>query len=211
MVAAAAKLHGPTLTVADLAFPFEEALALAEGWLAIGRCDAVLVGAADETSDVLAHVVRRKWMPSPDGIARPSADGQTAYVPGEGAIFFRLERAGDLRISVDDAPPASAACRLFNAGALGSDDDALRRLAPSAIPAQTFVPLLGSTRIGSAFHLAAAWLMRRENRFYPDVLPSTLCGFSGGGTGAPEGPIQVISACRSRCRAITLHAAGERG
>ena len=211
MVAAAAHLHGPALTVADLEFPFEEALALADNWLASGRCDAVLVGAADETSDVLAHVVRRKWTPAADGIARPSQAGQTAYVPGEGAVFVRLERGGGPVLAVDEGPSPAAAAHLFNAGALGSDDDALRQWTQTFVPAQTFVPLLGSTRIGSAFHLAIAGLMRQDNRFYPDVLSPDLCGFSGGGAGAPRGPIQVISACGSRCRAITLHAAGERG
>ena len=50
MVAAAAHLHGPTLTVADLAFPFEEALVLADAWLAADRCDAVLVVGSATTS-----------------------------------------------------------------------------------------------------------------------------------------------------------------
>lgn len=211
MVAAAAHLHGPALTVADLAFPFEEALALADAWLAADRCDAVLVGAVDETSDVLAHVVRRKWAPAPDGIARPAQAGQPAYVPGEGAVFVRLERGNGPLLTVADAPDASAAANLFNAGALGGDDAALRRLAQLAVSAQTFVSLLGNVRIGSAFHLAVAGLMRQDDRFYPDVLPADQTGFSGGGTGAPKGPIQVISACGSRVRAISLQAHGERG
>lgn len=211
MVAAAAHLHGPALTVADLAFPFEEALTLADTWLADGRCEAVLVGAVDETSEVLAHVVRRKWAPAPDGIARPAQAGQPAYVPGEGAVFVRLERGNGPQIVVRDAPDASAAACLVNVGALGGNDEALRQLAPPSVPAQTFVSLLGNTRIGSAFHLAVAGLMRQESRFYPDVLPTDQTGYSGGRSGAPNGPIQVISACGSRIRAITLHANGERG
>ena len=211
MVAAAAHLHGPALTVADLAFPFEEALALAEAWLAAGRCEAVLVGAADETSDVLAHVVRRKWAIASDGIARPASAGRPAYVPGEGAVFVRVERGSGPAITLEDGPSPSAAAHLFNAGALGGDDEALRRLVHPAVPAQTFVPLLGHTRIGSAFHLAVAWLMHRDNRFFPDVPLPVPCGFTGGGTGAPGGPIQVISACGARRRALTLQATGERG
>ncbi len=212
MVAAAAHLHGPALTVADLAMPFEEALVLADAWLEGGRCEAVLVGAVDETSDVLAHVVRRKWACSPDGVARFSSEKQMAYVPGEGAVFVRLERTAGPRISVENEPSSTAACHLFNAGALGSDDAELRRRALPSVPARTYVSLLGSTRIGSAFHLAVAWLMRRENRFFPDVLPLASCGFPGGEVGqeGAGGSIQVISACGPRCRAITLHALEER-
>ncbi len=211
MVAAAAHLHGPTLTVADLAFTFEEALALAEAWLAADRCDAVLVGAVDEISDVLAHVVRRKWAVASDGIARPAPAGPPACVPGEGAVFVRVERGPGPRLAVTDGASAAAAAHLFNAGALGGDDAALRRLAVPAVPAQTFLPLLGHTRIGSAFHLAVAGLMLRDQRFFPDVLPAAESGLSGGGSGAPGGPIQVLSACGARMRALTLHAVDERG
>ena len=211
MVAAAAHLHGPTLTVADLAFPFEEALVLADAWLAADRCDAVLVGAVDEISDVLAHVVRRKWAVASDGIARPASAEPPAYVPGEGAVFVRLERGNGPQLTVADKPDVAAAAHLFNAGALGGDDAALRRLATPSVPAQTFVSLLGHTRIGAVFHLAVAGLMRQDRRFFPDVLPTDQTGLSGGGTDVPGGPLQVISACGSRCRAITLHANGERG
>lgn len=211
MIAVAAGLHGPTLTVADLAMPFEEALALADDWLESDRCDAVLVGAVDEISDVLAHVVRRKWSLSPDGLARPSSAGQTAYVPGEGAVFVRLERGLGARVSLGEDLSPAAACHLLNAGALGSDDAELRKRVLPSVPALTYVSLLGSTRIGSAFHLAVAWLMRRENKFFPDILPLASCGFSGGGSEREwaGGAIQVISACGTRCRTITLHAPNE--
>ena len=208
MIAVAAKLHGPALSVADLAFPFEEALALADGWLASGRCDAVLVGAVDEVSDVLAHVVRRKWSVPADGVSRPFAEGGPAFVPGEGAVFFRLERAGGPRVSVEDRVSPSATCRLLNAGALGGDDACFAKWADPAIPALCYTPLLGGTRIGAAFHLAVAALMRRDGRAFPE--PARARG--GPPLPAPEGvagAIQVLSACAARGRAITLHAARE--
>lgn len=208
MIAVAAKLHGPALSVADLAFPFEEALALADGWLESGRCDAVLVGAVDEVSDVLAHVVRRKWSVPADGISRPFAAGGPAFVPGEGAVFFRLERAGGPRVSVENDFSSSAACRLLNAGALGGDDACWAKWADPAIPALCYTPLLGGTRIGAAFHLAVAALMHSEGRIFPE--PAGLRG--GPPLPAPEriaGAIQVLSACAARGRAITLHAARE--
>lgn len=213
MIAASAGLHGPTLTVADLAMPFEEALALAENWLESARCDAVLVGAVDEVSDVLAHVVRRKWSFAADGIARPSRNGSTAYVPGEGAVFFRLERGGGLRISLDAGISSAAACHLFNAGALGADEAALRERAAPSVPALTYAPLLGSTRLGAAFHLAVAVLMHREDRQFPEILPLADYGFPARDPAAesPGGAIQVISACGPRCCALTVYAPDERG
>ena len=213
MIAASAGLHGPALSVADLAMPFEEALALAECWLASSRCDAVLVGAVDEVSDVLAHVVRRKWTPAANGIAQPDADGRTAYVPGEGAIFFRLEKHGGVRVSLDGEVSPSAACHLFNAGALGADDDVLRHKACPAVPAMTYASLLGSTRVGAAFHLAVALSMRREDRFFPMPLPLAEYGFPALDKvpERPAGAIQAISACGPRCRALTVHAPDERG
>ena len=173
MIATAAGLHGPTMNLADLALPFEEALTLAECWLESGRCDAVLVGAADEVSDVLAHVVKRKW--------------PQTYVLGEGAAFFRLERAGGVRVSVGKDVSLDAACHLVDSAALGGDAHA-----PSLVAARSCSTLWGSTRIGAAFHLAAAVVMRREGRLLPESVPLA------------QGSLQVISACGARRRVITL-------
>lgn len=178
MIAAAAGAHGPVLNLADLALPFEEALALAGCWLDEGRCDAVLVGAADELSDVLAHVVRRLW--------------RAAYVPGEGAAFFRLEREGGARVRVACEAPAGDACRLLNEGGLGGDDAAVRAFAGSCGAARCLTPFWGSTRLGGAFHLAAAEVMRREGRLMPEPGPWA------------EGRFQVVSACGARGRVIAL-------
>lgn len=181
MIATAAGLHGPTLNLADLALPFEEALTLAECWLESGRCDTVLVGAADELSDVLAHVVRRKW--------------PGAFVPGEGAVFFRLERTCGVRVSVGTEVSAEAACHLIDTEALGGDEAALRaRTRAAAGPVRSYSPVWGSTRIGPAFHLATAVLMRREGLLFPEAVP------------LGQGGLQVVSACGSRGRAITVHA-----
>ena len=178
MIASAIGLHGPTLNVADLALPFEEALRLADGWLESGRCDAVLVGAADELSDVLAHVVKRMWSP--------------AIVLGEGAVFFRLERTGGIQSCVGEGVAMDAACCLADFDALGGDASALRNCLPQDVPCRSFAALWGCTRIGAAFHLAAAVLMRRENDLFTD------CGL------VTDGKIQVVSACGARCRVITV-------
>lgn len=207
MIAAAAGLHGPVLSLADLSLPFEEALTLAECWLQRKQCDAVLVGAADELSDVLAHVVRRKWRTATDGIVRPSLAGRPAYVPGEGAVFFRLEREGALQVSVGGGVSSAATGQLLNTGALGGDDAAIVALASPAVPARSYAPLWGSTRIGAAFHLATAALMRRAAQDFPDALPLANGGFPAAtGAGYRSGAIQVVSACGARSRVITLQA-----
>ena len=213
MIASSAGLHGPALTVADLAMPFEEALSLAEAWLESDRCDAVLVGAVDEVSDVLAHVVRRKWAMPDNEIAQPERNGIPVHLPGEGAVFFRLEKRGGFRVSLSDDVSPSAVCHLFNAGALGTNDVILRQKACPTVPAMTFTPLLGNTRIGAAFHLAVALLMRRENRVFPEILSLASCGFpvQAALPEKPAGTIQSISACGPRCRALTVHAPDERG
>jgi len=179
MIATAAGLHGPALSLADLAAPFEEALALAGCWLDSGRCDAVLVGAADELSDVLAHVVRRKW--------------PHAFVPGEGAVFFRLERTGGVRVSVGPKETEDAACHLIDSQALGAGKAAPEAQASTAVPVRSYSPLWGSTRLGSALHLAAAALMRREELPVADAA-------------LMRGNVQIVSACGTRRRVITLHA-----
>jgi 3-oxoacyl-[acyl-carrier-protein] synthase II len=206
MIAVAAKLRGPALSVADLAFPFEEALALADGWLEGGRCDAVLVGAVDEATDVLAHVVRRKWPVAADGIVRPSAGERTPLVPGEGAVFFRLERGGGPGLSVGDEVSSEASCHLFNAGAPGGNDAELLARAVPGVPARCHVGLWGSTRIGAAFHLAVANLMRCEGRSLADPGAWRVPPDAGSPAGDPRpgGTLQVVSTCGPRCRTITL-------
>ena len=179
MIASAIGIHGPTLNVADLALPFEEALRLADGWLASDRCDAVLVGAAEELSDVLAHVVRRMW--------------STSVVLGEGAVFFRLERTGGVRVCVEETVSSDAACCLTDALSLGKQpEESQREDLPQGALCLSYAALWGSTRIGVAFHLAAAVLMRREKDLRKE------CGLLS------DGRIQVVSRCGTRRRVITV-------
>lgn len=179
MIATAAGVHGPVLSLADLAMPFEEAFALAECWLESGRCETVLVGAADELSDVLAHVVRRTW--------------PNTCVPGEGAVFFRLERAGGVRVSIGSTVSAEAACLFADTQALGGDVATTQAHAVPAVPTRSYSALWGSTRLGTAFHLAVAACMRREALPTADAL-------------LMQGNVQIVSACGARRRVITLHA-----
>jgi 3-oxoacyl-[acyl-carrier-protein] synthase II len=189
MIATAAGLHGPVLSLADLAAPVEEALGLADAWLEGDRCDTVLVAAVDELSDVLAHVVRRKWQ---------------GTVPGEGAVCFRLEREGSPRVAMDTAARPDAACHLLDTGALGEPVVALDAGAIPGVPAFSLTPYWGSLRIGAAFHLAAAALICRE----PHALAAATPGAASrdattAATAARRGGAVQILSSRGR-RVITL-------
>jgi len=84
-------LHGPTLTVTDFDFSFARALVLAQCWLALGRCDRVLVGAVDELGEVMLGVAARLLARRPLPVA------------GEGAAFVVLARHADAAPMAIDA------------------------------------------------------------------------------------------------------------
>lgn len=180
MIASAAGLRGPVVNLADFAFPFEEALTLADCWLQNGRCDTVLVGAAEELSDVLGHVVKRKW-PQPH-----------LPVLGEGAVFFRMTRDDGPTVTIGNELSPTAVCHLADTTALGGEQASasLSALAGSTT-CRNFTNFWGSTRLGAAFHLATAYLLQQG------LVPA-------GASPLPPGPIQILSACGSRRRVITI-------
>jgi 3-oxoacyl-[acyl-carrier-protein] synthase II len=172
MIASTIQSHGPVINLADLAFPFESALTLADAWLEEGRCDVVLVGATEELSDVYVHAVSRLW--------------GTHFVPGEGSFFFHLERGGQgPTVRVQQTLVNAASYRLDNLEALGSvSEDGAR--------GSSFASYSGSLRIGGAFLLAVAELMRRGERLGDMPEPIT------------AGPIQIVSTCGKRQRVIVV-------
>lgn len=92
------KIKGPTWTVTGFDKPFEQAVALAEAWLAEGRCDQVLLGAGDECGTVMEYICSQKLPIAEDGHITSDA-----FVPGEGAAFFLVEKGdADLLSKKDD-------------------------------------------------------------------------------------------------------------
>lgn len=73
--------RGRSCTVADFSAGFEQAVFLAQVWLAEGACDRVVVGAVEELGDVLLHLLPRM-------LAGASISAEV--VPGEGAFFLTL-------------------------------------------------------------------------------------------------------------------------
>ncbi len=82
-------IKGPTWTVTGFRDPFGQAVALAQAWLAEGRCDQVLLGAGDECGTVMEYICSEKLPIASDGKV-----SENAYVPGEGMAFFLVDSDG---------------------------------------------------------------------------------------------------------------------
>ncbi|MEN7973799.1 MAG: beta-ketoacyl synthase chain length factor [Verrucomicrobiota bacterium] len=89
-ISRALKVKGPTWTITNFRDPFGQAVQLAQAWLDEGRCDRVLVGAGDECGTVMEYICAQKLPIAEDGKVR--LEDPPAYVPGEGAAFFLIDR-----------------------------------------------------------------------------------------------------------------------
>jgi hypothetical protein len=199
-VATLLDLRGPAVTIAQTDFAFHEALLLAESWLAEGRCDHVLVGAAEELGEVMRYACQTKCPAPADGRLRPfSFSARPETVPGEGSFFFVLRHAGEgarVRVSLGvERPPEDCDLLLLDADGMSGSESAYERLLSPDTPCASYVALAGGMLTGSAFHTAvAAWMIRNRRALTaPDVCP--------GAQHAAPGPRRV--AC------IKLNCAGE--
>ena len=78
-------LRGRSFTITDFEAAFEQAVLLAQCWLAQGACSYVLLGGVEELGDVMLRFTTRT-------LAECGKSG--AIVPGEGAVFLALGPAG---------------------------------------------------------------------------------------------------------------------
>lgn len=162
--------RGPALTVTDFEAAFQQAVAVAECWLAQQRCDLVLVGAGEELGQVLAHVVPRLRSVPADGRMRPfGLDCNPAPVPGEGAVFFAVTRPDGCApygcLTSRPERPA-AALTVLDAQGLVPDESVYLDLVPTAAEVANFAPLFGTMMTGIAFQCAAAALALRYGMRY---------------------------------------------
>ena len=179
-VSSSLNIQGPTLTVTQFRFSFQAALQLAAAWLQQGRCDYLLVGAADQYGDVLGHVVDQKLTLAGDGRIKPFAFNPTCQVPGEGALFFLLGRepadsaycaVSGVYINDDPDQAETVDMNIIDADGMLTDESGyLSSLCPH-IPTTAYSPLFGSMLVGGAFNLAAGALMLKQQvRFAAPVL-----------------------------------------
>jgi 3-oxoacyl-[acyl-carrier-protein] synthase II len=195
-VASSLGLQGPTLTVTRFSFAFQEALRLARCWLDQGRCEHVLVGMAEQYGDVLGYIAEAKLGMAAAGRIRPFACGGPGPVPGEGAVFFLLDRdesgaaycrIGAVQIGSDPLAGGEADLNLVEADGLLPDESDYLAALSSGIPVTGYAPLVGSLMTGSAFNLAAAALMMRRQVLFAAPVPDN-----------PHG-LNIVAATRSAC------------
>lgn len=174
-VAMTLDIRGPTLTVTHFHFAFQQAVLLAQTWLQAKRCDAVLVGVAEELGAVLQYVCGRMLKPAADGRIKPFAFSQAPeIVPGEGSVFFLLTResAGSVYARIATVGPDAPACsstgglQLLDTFGMTQSETAYQGVAAEGALTAGYAPLFGSSMTGSAFHAAVGALMLKRQMCY---------------------------------------------
>jgi len=144
-------LRGPSLNTTDFEIGFEEAVRVAQCWLAEDACDRVLIGAVEELGAVFLSCAARM------------VEGTPTIAPSEGAVFLVLARtdvAGAAKLSATE-PPAAVDLAIV--------ED------PVVLPASAFLPAINAKRIvtftsafghnasASAFNLLGGLLAMRAD------------------------------------------------
>jgi len=171
-VAETAGIRGPTLTVTRFFHAFHEALRLAECWLDEGRCDQVLVGAAEEHGEVLQYVLDTMQPGSGDRMTNP-------LVPGEGSVFFLLGRMNEapglcILDSVfkggDENPYPRHDLRIIETDGLLPEHESryTADMQKESAPIACYTHVYGSLLTGSAFSAAIASRILQDQYLYGD-------------------------------------------
>jgi 3-oxoacyl-[acyl-carrier-protein] synthase II len=168
-------IKGPTLTITQFRLSFQAAMQLAETWLSQGRCDFILAGAVDQYGDVLGYVSDQKLNTAKDGKIKPFTFKPTCQVPGEGAVFFLLSKEGTgntycsiSAVYVNDGQGLQRQhdISIIDTDGMLPDESAYLSWLSPGIPVSAYSPLFGSMMIGSAFNLAAAALMLKQQSYF---------------------------------------------
>lgn len=152
-VALSLKLTGPCTTVSQIDTAFPSALLTARTWLQEGRVTRVLLGAADERTNLLSETANR--------LATSHAGrhaGRRHLAPGDGAVFFCLHTAEQRTrhgfihdVMLGTAPPEATEMPTFLSGCLTGRADP---------PDNTYAlaPVYGALPTAMAFDTALALL-----------------------------------------------------
>jgi len=174
-ISSSLNIKGPTLSITQFRFSFQSALQLASAWLQQGRCDYVLAGAVDQYGAVLGYVADQKLCSAPDGKIKPFTFSPTCHVPGEGAAFFLLGKAGPenmycsvtaIHTGAEPDNPNPPDIDIIDADGMLPDESAYIAALRHGIPATSYSPVFGSMMITSAFNIAAGALMLRNQSCY---------------------------------------------
>ncbi|MEW6379701.1 MAG: beta-ketoacyl synthase N-terminal-like domain-containing protein [bacterium] len=176
-IASLLDIRGPTITVSQFAFPFHQAILLAQAWLDEKRCDYVLVGSADESGRVMEYICSQKLRIADDGQIQPfHFSAAPKAVPGEGSVFFLMTSREDGRKYGELSEVALSSHRneeedkpdicILEADGMAGDETGYRDAVVPGAFAAGYSPLFGSMLTGSGFQCAAAALMLKEQIRY---------------------------------------------
>jgi 3-oxoacyl-[acyl-carrier-protein] synthase II len=199
--------RGPTVTLAQFSFPFQNALALADIWLNEGRCDHVLCGCVDEMNTVMEYACKMKMKTAEDGKIRPFIFSDSPpSVPGEGGAFFMLskEKYGNnygkvTGIFFSGQMSGKPDITVIDTDGMTGDETGYRETANPGSPLAGYSPLFGSMLTGSAFNFAAASLMLKNQVAYDCPVSDNPSGVKVCGSGFSAGinKINCVRICRS--------------
>nr|CBX31104.1 hypothetical protein N47_E46160 [uncultured Desulfobacterium sp.] len=165
---------GPTVTLTDFSYPFQNALLLAESWLKEKRCKHVLFGCVDELSTVMEYACKIKMKTAEDGKIRPFMFSDCPVsVLGEGGVFFVLsdEKCNNnyaevTEISFIGEIKNNYDITIIDADGMAGDESGYENITANGLPVAGYSPVFGSMKIGSAFNFAAACLMLKNQHIY---------------------------------------------
>jgi 3-oxoacyl-[acyl-carrier-protein] synthase II len=175
-IASVLDVNGPTITLTQLAFSFQQALILARSWLQEGRCEYVLVGAVDELSKTMEYIFDRKLRVAEDGKIKPfSFLRNSEAVAGEGAVFFLVTNVniGKRYCRFEEVYFNENVCRdlpdmyILDSDGMIADETAYREICATNEPLIAgYAPIFGSMMTVSAFNCAAASLILKNQTSY---------------------------------------------
>ena len=154
------QLRGPSLAMTDFENSFEQAIVLAQCWLASGACDCVLVGAVEELGDVLLHCAGRML------------EGEQNL--GEGAVFVVLGKGeGIARIDATAPLPREAGLWIYDEPIVG---EGVEGLSDKAVSVSRHFGRTGSM---GAFQTLYGLLAINAGRVDNVAIVRPICGLRG--------------------------------
>lgn len=176
--------RGPTITLTQFKLAFQNALILANSWIAEGRCDNVLCGCADELGTVMEYACRMKLHIPKDGKIDPFIFSDSPVsVPGEGSVFIMLSKETGrnnygkvTEISFSKEITGDSDLFVIDAGGISLSETGYRDIIKYDRLTAGYSPVFGSMLIGGAFNFAAASLMLKNQIAYKCVIQNNQFG-----------------------------------
>jgi len=169
--------RGPTVTLTQFKFAFQNALIIAGSWITDGRCDHVLCGCTDELGTVMEYACKMKLDIAKDGKINPfTFSDSPVSVPGEGSVFIMLSKEkcsnnyGEItETSFSRTITGNPDLFVIDTGGMSVSETVYKDIINYDTLIAGYSPVFGSMMIGSAFNFAAAALMLKNQIAYKCV------------------------------------------